>query len=199
MANNEKTGGLPHIPVSDLLSSAANSLAQAQEAMNATSLHEEIELKRSGMHKQGFRAHWYTIPEVNMNIKLVMDVNQDGQVQSQLVDGAYQQKYGFNVQGASTLSTRIKTVPSESLSQMSLHKEEDILAKIGDIKEVLIRFETCENPTITAWYQPFSTQGYDGGFWQIVLTDTLSEGNIVLLASAVIDDRTGDFLQYKLF
>jgi hypothetical protein len=199
MPDSEKKGLLPQIPVSDLLSSVANSVAQAQEVMNAVSLNEEVQLRRSGMHKQGFTAQWYTIPEVAMNIKMAIDINQKGEVQSQLVDGAYQQKYGFNVAGASTLTARIIAVPSESLAGLSLQKEDEVLAKVGDIKEIVARYEKCENPQLDAWFQPFSTRGYAGGFWHVLLTDTSADGEKIVHSSAVIDDRSGEIIQYKLF
>lgn len=199
MPESEKKGLLPQIPVSDLLSSVANSVAQAQETMNAVSLNEEVQLRRSGMHRQGFRAQWYTIPEVVMNIKMAIDVNQEGEVQSQLVDSAYQQKYGFNVAGASTLTARINAVPSETLAGLSIQKKNDVLAKVGEIKEIVTRYEICENPNLDAWFQPFSIQGYAGGFWHVLLTDTKTDGEIIIHSSTVIDDRSGEIIQYTIF
>lgn len=122
-------------PLGDLISSVANGVAQAQKALDAQTLQtfKDIYASSEGLQEElqriGYQPTWYKIPEVNAEITMTLSVGERETSESfeQLrsgerrsgelklfaapVDAHYANRFGYDIQGASTLKFRIVAVP----------------------------------------------------------------------------------------
>lgn len=189
-------GSIPSLPVEDILVSVANSVVKAQHALDSQSLESEVRIREAELDTQfGLSANWYTIPELDFELRLAFEVGNRGEVTTQMVDAEYQSKYGFNVKASSLLNTKIVATPPAEGSGLSLLDEKQVLQEAGRIKVIVEAYDRAETPYFTVRYQPFSRTGYAGGLWYVLLMDTLLSGKNILRALATIDDTRGEIVR----
>lgn len=157
-------------PLGDLISSVANGVAQAQRALDMQTLQtfKDIYASSDGLQKElqriGYQPTWYKIPEVNAEIVMTLTIGERESVDSiqQLqtaqrrpgeiklfaapVDAHYANRYGYDIQGASTLKFKVVAVPpspqaeavrvAPSLTGKSLQEARQLLELLGIDLEV---------------------------------------------------------------
>lgn len=187
---------VPSLPVDDILVKLAESLAQAQQSLDQASLRAEMELHQAGLDQQfGMSAKWYSIPELTFDVKLAFEIGDKGEVTTQMVDAAYQNKYGFNLKASSLLQTRIVTTPAAEGQGLHLMDAADVLRRIGTLKRVVMASARAAAPHFVAVYRPVSPKGYSGGLWYAVLLDALAGGGQHLSALVVVSDQDGQIVR----
>lgn len=197
MPDNPSTPtSVPSLPVDDILVKLADSLAQAQQALDQASLRSEMEIHQAGLDRQfGMSAKWYAIPELTFDVKLAFEIGDKGEVTTQMVDAAYQNKYGFNLKASSLLQTRIVATPAAEGQGLHLMDAADVLRRIGTVKRVVMASARAAAPHFVAVYRPFSPQGYSGGLWYALLLDALAGGGQHLSALVVVSDQDGQIVR----
>jgi len=198
MPDNSDTSSttVPSLPVDDILVRLADSLAQAQQALDQASLRTEMEIHQAGLDTQfGMSAKWYSIPELTFDIKLAFEIGDKGQVTTQMVDAAYQNKYGFNLKASSLLQTRIVAAPAAEGQGLHLLEAAEVLRRIGTLKRVVMAYARAAAPHFVAVYRPFSPQGYSSGLWYALLLDALAGGGQHLSALVVVNDQDGQIVR----
>src|SRR5688572_6774332 len=111
MPDETTKSSISSLPLEDILVDVAHSLVQAQQALDSASLASEIRIREAGLDSLGMASHWYTIPELNFDLRLAFDLSERGELKTQMVDAEYQSKYGFDLQASSLLKTRIAAIP----------------------------------------------------------------------------------------
>lgn len=198
MANEtqeSKPTGIPSLPVGDILLNVAESLVKAQQTMDQASLAAELRIREQELDKFGLKASWYTIPELDFDLRLAFELDQRGELKTQMVDAEYQSKYGFNVQASSLLQTKIKAVPPGEAEGLSLLDEKTVLKRVGQIKKIVEAYDRADTPHFLVRYRAFTPHGYTGGLWYVFLMDTLETGQRKVRALAVMDDATTDVIR----
>lgn len=198
MANEtqeNKQTGVPSLPVGEILLNVAESLVKAQQTMDQASLATEIRIREEELDKFGLKASWYTIPELDFDLRLAFELDQRGELKTQMVDAEYQSKYGFNVQASSLLQTKIKAVPPLEAQGLSLLDEKTVLKQVGQIKKVVEAYARADTPYFLVRYKAFVPQGYAGGLWYVFLMDTLQTGQRSVHALAVVNDEDGKVIR----
>jgi hypothetical protein len=198
MANEtqeNKKNVVSSLPVGDILLNVAESLVKAQQTMDQASLATELRIREEELDKFGMKASWYTIPELDFDLRLAFELDHRGELKTQMVDAEYQSKYGFNVQASSLLQTKIKAVPPGEAEGLSLLDEKTVLKRVGQIKKVVEAYDRADTPHFLVRYRAFTAQGYNGGLWYAFLMDTLETGQRKVRALAVMDDATGDVIR----
>ena len=193
--NSHGKAGVPSLPVGDILLNVAESLVKAQQTMDQASLNTELMLREQELDKFGLSAKWYTIPELDFDLKLAFELDQRGELKTQMVDAEYQSKYGFNIQASSLLQTKIKTIPPGETRGLSILDEKTVLQQVGQIKKVVEAYDRADTPYFLVRYRPFNPQGYTGGLWYTFLMDTMETGQRKVHALAVIDDATAKVIR----
>lgn len=192
----KRSGDVPSLPVEEILVNVAHSVVQAQQAMDIASLRSEIRIREAELDKQfGLSASWYTIPELEFDLRLAFELDSRGALKTQMVDAEYQSKYGFNLKASSLLQTRIVATPPAEGEGLSLADERTVLKRVGAIKLIVAAYARGEAPYFVVRYRPFMRQGYAGGLWYVFLMDAVSEGTRLLRALTVVDDTTGDVVR----
>lgn len=182
--------------IDEILLSTARGLLQAQRAMDTTSLAAERRLREAGFdNRHGWTASWYTIPELDLDLRLALNVGSAGEVHTDIVDADYQSRYGFDVQASSELRTKFVAVPPPQSQGINLLDEADALRNIGRIKRVVEAWDRAHAPRFVARYRAFASQGYAGGIWNVLLVDRRIGGGLSLRAWVALDDQTGDVLR----
>jgi hypothetical protein len=195
MADQKKSTSIPSLPVEEILASVAGSVVQAQQTLDEQSLASEVRIREQELDKNfGLSATWYTIPELELELRLAFEVGNKGEVKTQMVDAAYQAKYGFDLKASSLLQSRIVAVPPGEPSGLSLLDKVVVLKKIGQLKNIAEAWGRSDAPHFTVRYVPFVRQGYNGGLWFIKLMDETLAG-AEIRALVVIDDATGDIIR----
>lgn len=195
MAEQPKKNPVPSLPIEEILASVAGSVVQAQQLMDEQSLDSEVRIREQELDKNfGLSATWYTIPELNLELRLAFEVGSRGEVKSQMVDAEYQSKYGFNLKASSLLQSKIVAVPPGEASGLSLLDKAVVLKKVGRLKKVAEAWGRSDTPHFTIRYLPFVRQGYDGGLWFIKLMDRTLTGAIIR-ALVVVNDKTEDIVR----
>jgi DNA uptake protein ComE-like DNA-binding protein len=188
--SDPKTNSIPSLPIEEILASVAGSVVQAQQLMDEQSLASEVRLREQELDKNfGLSATWYTIPELALELRLAFEVSNKGEVKSQMVDAAYQSKYGFDLKASSLLQSKIVAVPPGESSGLSLLDKAVVLKKIGRLKKIAEAWGRSDAPHFTIRYYPFVRQGYNGGLWFVKLMDETLTG-AVIRALVVIEDAT---------
>jgi hypothetical protein len=198
MANEtqeSKKNVVPSLPVGDILLNVAESLVKAQQTMDQASLATELRIREEELDKFGLKASWYTIPELDFDLRLAFELDHRGELKTQMVDAEYQSKYGFNVQASSLLQTKIKAVPPLEAQGLSLLDEKTVLKRVGQIKKVVEAYDRADTPHFLVRYRAFTPHGYTGGLWYVFLMDTLETGQRKVRALAVVDDATTDVIR----
>ena len=195
MPEEENKNSVPSLPVEEILASVAGSVVKAQQVMDEQSLASEVRIREQELDKNfGLSANWYTIPELDLELRLAFEVGNRGEVKTQMVDAEYQSKYGFDLKASSLLQSKIKAVPAGESSGLSLLDKAMVLKKIGRLKKVAEAWGRSDTPHFTVRYLPFVRQGYDGGLWFVKLMDRTLNG-AKLRAVAVVDDATEDIVR----
>lgn len=190
-----KQAGVPSLPVGDILLNVAESLVTAQQTMDQASLATELRIREQELDKFGLKASWYTIPELDFDLRLAFELDHRGELKTQMVDAEYQSKYGFNVQASSLLQTKIKAVPPGEAEGLSLLDEKTVLKRVGQIKSVVEAYDRADTPHFLVRYRAFTPQGYTGGLWYIFLMDTLETGQRKVRALAVVNDEDNQVIR----
>ena len=190
-----KNTSVPSLPVGDILLNVAESLVKAQQTMDQASLNTELMLREQELDKFGLSAKWYTIPELDFDLKLAFELDQRGELKTQMVDAEYQSKYGFNIKASSLLQTKIKTIPPGETRGLSILDEKTVLQQVGQIKKVVEAYDRADTPYFLVRYRAFNPQGYTGGLWYTFLMDTMETGQRKVHALAVIDDATAKVIR----
>lgn len=185
------------LPVGDILLNVAESVVKAQQTMDQASLATELRIREQEMDKFGLKASWYTIPELDFDLKLAFELDSRGELKTQMVDAEYQSKYGFNAQASSEMKTKIKAVPPGETGGLSILDEKKVLERAGQIKKVVEAYDRADTPHFLVRYRAFSSYGYSGGLWYVFLMDTLETGQRKVRAMVVIDDATVDVLRLR--
>lgn len=192
----KRSSDVPSLPVEDILVNVANSVVEAQRALDSASLESEIRIREAELDRQfGLSAHWYTIPELNFELRLAFELNSRGELETQMVDAEYQSKYGFNLKASSLLQTRIVATPAAEIGGLSLLDQKGVLKRVGAIKRIVAAYARSDTPFFVVRYRPFVQQGYAGGLWYVFLMDALGEGGRTLRALAVVDDASGEVVR----
>jgi hypothetical protein len=194
-AQESKKNVVPSLPVGDILLNVAESLVKAQQTMDQASLATEIRIREEELDKFGLKASWYTIPELDFDLKLAFELDHRGELKTQMVDAEYQSKYGFNVQASSLLQTKIKSVPPGEAQGLSLLDEKTVLKRVGQIKKVVEAYDRADTPYFLVRYRAFTSHGYTGGLWYIFLMDTLETGHRKVRALAVVNDEDNQVIR----
>ncbi len=194
-AKQNTSSGVPSLPVGDILLNVAESLVKAQQTMDQASLNTELMLREQELDKFGLSAKWYTIPELDFDLKLAFELDQRGELKTQMVDAEYQSKYGFNIKASSLLQTKIKTIPPGETRGLSILDEKTVLQQVGQIKKIVEAYDRADTPYFLVRYRAFNPQGYTGGLWYTFLMDTMETGRRKVRAMAVIDDATGNVIR----
>lgn len=198
MANEtqeSKKNVVPSLPVGDILLNVAESLVKAQQTMDQASLATELRIREQELDKFGMKASWYTIPELDFDLRLAFELDHRGELKTQMVDAEYQSKYGFNVQASSLLQTKIKAVPPGEAEGLSLLDEKTVLKRVGQIKKVVEAYNRADTPHFLVRYRAFTPQGYTGGLWYVFLMDTLETGHRKVRALAVVNDEDNQVIR----
>jgi hypothetical protein len=198
MANetqDSKQTGVPALPVGEILLNVAESLVKAQQILDQSSLATEIRIREQELDKFGLKASWYTIPELDFDLRLAFELDQRGELKTQMVDAEYQSRYGFNVKASSLLQTKIKAVPPLEAQGLSLLDEKTVLKRVGQIKKVVEAYDRADTPYFLVRYRAFVPQGYAGGLWYVFIMDTLQTGQRLVHALAVVNDEDGKIIR----
>jgi uncharacterized protein involved in exopolysaccharide biosynthesis len=191
-----KPSDVPSLPVDEILLNVAQSMVRAQQALDSASLATAVEIRAAGLDEQlGLQPRWYTIPELLFELRLAFEIGDRGEVTTQLVDAAYQSKYGFSVKASSDLTTKIVATPPPEGRGLSLLDERTVLRSAGRIKRVVEAYDRADAPYFVIRYRAFVTQGYAGGLWYVLLMDRSAEGQAGLRALVVIDDASARVLR----
>lgn len=190
-----KKGAVPSLPVGNILLNVAESVVKAQQMMDKASLDTEVRIREQELDKYGMAAHWYTIPELNFDLRLAFELDSRGNVKTQMVDAEYQSKYGFNVKASSLLQTKIVATPPAETIGLSLLDEKVVLKRVGQIKKIVEAYDRADTPHFIVCYRPFVRQGYNGGLWYVILMDTQPSGQKLVRALTVINDATGNVIR----
>lgn len=194
-SGSDKKNVVPSLPVGDILLNVAQSVVKAQQTMDQASLASELRIREQDLDKFGLKASWYTIPELDFDLKLAFELDKRGELKTQMVDAEYQSKYGFNVQASSELKTKITAVPPAEAQGFALLDEKTVLKRTGQIKKIVTAYDNADTPYFQVLYRAFSPQGYTGGLWYVFLMDTLENGQKKVRAMTVIDDASGDVIR----
>ncbi len=181
--------------VEDILTNVAESVVEAQQALDTTSLATEPRTREQDLDKLGLQSRWYTIPELDSNLRLAFELGNRGELKTQMVDAEYQSKYGFNLKASSLLETRIVATPPAETAGLSLLDERFVLERAGQIKKVVEAYDRADPPHFAVRYRPFTRTGYDGGLWYALLLDTLPTGKTRLRALVGLDDATREVVR----
>lgn len=183
------------LPVEEILLNTAHSVLEAQRALDAFSLEQEVRIRREGLDKLGLAASWYSIPELTFDLRLAFELGSRGELKTQMVDAEYQSRYGFNLKASSLLKTRIVATPASEPAGLSLRQTREVLAQVGRLKRVVEAYDAADTPRFEVRYRPFVMQGYAGGLWYIWLVDTAATGEVAVRALAAVDDASGNVLR----
>lgn len=187
---------VPSLPVENILFNVAHSVVKAQKELDEASLAMAAQIIEEELDTQyGLSAQWYTIPQLDFILKLAFEVASNGKLQSQMVDAEYQSKYGFNVKASSELKTKIMSVPPPGGDNLRLLTKNDVIAKTGQVKKIVLKYLESSTPHFVVRYHPFSTTGYTGGLWFVFLMDIGTEGERSVKALTVISDTSGEIVQ----
>jgi DNA uptake protein ComE-like DNA-binding protein len=195
MAEDLGKSSIPSLPLEDILVDVAHSLVQAQQTLDSASLAAEIRIRETGLDELGIASHWYTIPELNFDLRLAFDLSERGELKTQMVDAEYQSKYGFNLQASSLLKTRIVPIPSGETAGLSLLDQRFVLQRIGQLKRVVEAYGRSDAPHFVIHYHPFVRQGYAGGLWHVLLLDAQTAGGSIPRALILLNDADGEVLR----
>jgi len=182
-------------PVEDILVSVADSVAEAQQTLDQASLATEVRIREQGLDRQGLQAHWYTIPELDFDLRLAFEIGDRGELKTEMVDADYQSRYGFNLKASSLLRTRIVATPAGESAGIALLDERTVLRTVGRIRTIVEAWDRADTPHFVTRYRAFSPQGYDGGLWTVLLLDTEPTGKPALRALAILDDASGEVVR----
>lgn len=190
----------PSLPVEELLINVANGVVKAQRRLDEASFATQLRIQEEELDKQfGLKATWYTIPELDFDLKLAFEVDSRGGLQSRMVDPDYATRYGFNVKASSELKTKIVAVPpaqGEGYRMLDKKRAVDIA---GRIKRMVERYLESQSPHFAVHFQTLlapGAVGYAGGLWYVLLIDTSSDGKRLSKALCVISDETSEILRY---
>jgi len=183
----------PSFPIEELLANVARGVAVAQAEMDQRSLAEEIAIQREEQsYPAGRQAHWFTIPELALQVRVAFEMTEGGGVTTQMIDAAYQAQHGFDVRGSSLLETRIVAVPDSQHAPISVLDQGAVMARIGRLRRVVDVYGRCDTPQFDVRFLPFAADGYAGGLWFVTLLDRTVNGRTSPRVAAVIDDLTGE-------
>lgn len=185
----------PTLPVEDILVNVAESVVEAQQALDTASLASEVRIREQELDKLGLKSHWYTIPELDFDLRLAFEIGDRGELETEMVDADYQSRYGFNLKASSLLQTRIVATPPGEVAGLSLLDERFVLERAGQIKKIVEAYDRADTPHFAVRYRPFSRTGYDGGLWYALLLDTLATGETRLRALVAVDDASREVVR----
>lgn len=153
-------------PLGDLIASVGRGVAEAQAALDASSLEqclalytEQDDLKRI-MRETGYRPTFYTIPETEgeLTLSLTITGNQAAQqtslarrsgaaprIYAAPVDGSYQNSYGFSSTVAAKVKFRIVAVPPPSGVEMARMVPTFIGLTLSQAKNLAAEFDLLIN------------------------------------------------------
>lgn len=132
MASEPDVGDLlaaASIPMGDLIASIGGGIAEAQEALDQTTLARALALLEAGdsnsamLRALGWRPTWYHIPEAEANIQLTLSIESfttEGarpRMRALPLNAGNSTRYGFDLNLASSLRFKVVPVPAPEAAE----------------------------------------------------------------------------------
>lgn len=183
-----------------------SSVARSQYEMDRNSIKTAIKLLESGITEQtGLSAHWYAIPEVDLAIKMLLEINKERELKSQLVDAAFTSKYSVDTKLTSDFNIKVKRIPVEEDLNLASQNENLLITKISRIRKVAQLLHMYDHAFLNVFYRPFNgIRSYNGGNWYIEVLHPPEEGasqqsGLIMRALLIVDDESGEIITAKYF
>jgi hypothetical protein len=100
-----------------LIREICRSIADAQRELDSLAINaqDNLEKEHPELHEIGYQVSWYSIPEVNVELKVAMHFDYKEEKTPEVLLGAYNAKYkqisNFMEEGSSTLKLRLVSIP----------------------------------------------------------------------------------------
>lgn len=122
---------LPSLPVEDLLINTARGVVTAQRRLDEASMATELRIQEEELDKQfGLKANWYTIPELDFDLKLAFEIDSRGQLKTKIV--------------------AVPSAPGEGYRMLDKKRAVDIA---GRIKRMVERYLESQSPHFAVHFQ----------------------------------------------
>lgn len=192
------------IDLKSLIIGLISSVARSQYEMDRNSIKTAIRLLETGLTEQtGLSAHWYAIPEVDLAIKMLLEINKERELKSQLVDSAFTSKYSVDTKLTSDFNIKVKRIPVDEHLNLTSQNEKLLIAKISRIRKVAQLLHTYDHAFLNVFFRPFKgTKAYNGGNWYMEVLhppaeDSKQNSGLILRALLIVDDETGKIITAK--
>ncbi|MBM3237882.1 hypothetical protein FJZ31_16460 [Candidatus Poribacteria bacterium] len=156
------------LDLSDYLAEIARGVAEAQRALDENSIRTAEELVAKGLTSNwGITATWFRIPEVDVELKLALDLRSPSTEQdaSRLIcasgNAMYQNTYNFSVNAMSTLKARIVAIPQRETSPPE-QAQMDYIKRVQEGLKALKKTPETEGEAPSSYYEGEITGELDG-------------------------------------
>ncbi len=205
------------LPIGELISNFATSIAFSQEAMDKQSLDTAKRLLDEGLTQStGIQARWYTIPKAEFDLKVLMQFSEKDELLMQLVNGEYSSKYSMNMEALTQFNFNIARTPTKETEAPSIQHHDDIAERVFLIRNVSqIIYHTPQSHLCIDYKPNRISPVYYGGKWIVELVrypdeddykdipeenrENIIETGLILCAYFQIDDESGEIEIVKFF
>lgn len=187
-----------------LITGLISSISDSQYEMDRNSIQTALRLLETGLTDQmGLTARWYTIPEAELVIKMLLEISKERELKSQMVDAGYTSKYNVDTSLSSNLNLKVKRIPVDEKLNLTVQNEYEIIAKVSRIQNVAQLLHRFDHSFLNVFFQPNQNdKSYKGGNWFVeVLHPPEIENNqssgLILSALLILDDKSGEIITAK--
>ena len=176
--------------------------------MDQNSIKTSIELLESGLTEQmGLEARWYAIPEAELNIKMMLEVSENRQLKTRMVDSEYTSRYAVDTSLTSDLDLKVKRVAVDEELRLTVHSEQDIVDMISKVRKVAELLHTYSNSFLNVTFDPYvGDEAYNGGNWVVEILHPPQDRTsstydrkeqstgLIIKALLIVDDQSGEII-----
>ncbi len=161
----------PPIDMKSMIVGVSRAVADAQFEMDRNSMETAERLRDSGLAEQyGLQSRWYAIPEVDFNLKVMLQFSESGDLMTNMVSGDYSSRYQVDMKAASSFDMSIRRTPREMPSGPSLMTETGIVERVSRLRKVArILHENPGSYLTVAFESKDDGPAYAGGHWVVEL------------------------------
>ncbi|MEP1032381.1 hypothetical protein [Ekhidna sp.] len=192
------------IDLRSLIIGLITSVARSQYEMDRNSIKTAVRLLESGITEQtGLSSHWYAIPEAELAVKMLLEINKDRELRSQMIDAAYTSKYSVDTTLSSDFNLKVKRVPIEEDLNLTVRNEHVLISEISRLRKVAQLLHKYDHAFLNVFFRPFNNhKAYKGGNWYIEVVHPPAENSkqasgLILRALLIVDDESGDIITAK--
>ena len=194
------------VDIRSLITGIVTSVADSQSQMDLNSIKTAVRLLENGLTSQmGLTARWYAIPEVDLAIKMLLEISKDRELKSQMVDASYTSRYDIDASLSSDFNIKIKRVPVQDQLNLTLQHEKQIIAQVSRLRNVAKLLHQHDGCFLNAFFQPYANnKSYHGGRWFVEVLhppnqDSDQTSGLILSAMIILDDEKGEIIIAKYY